>query len=42
VSSAACLRAVPVTFRVTDHHVTSTSVILVTYERAGEVETGTF
>jgi dihydrofolate reductase len=34
--------AMPATFRVTDHHVTSTGVILVTYERAGEVETGSF
>lgn len=33
---------IPAAFRVTDHHVTSTGVILVTYERAGEVETGSF
>jgi dihydrofolate reductase len=34
--------AIPAAFRVTDHHVTSTGVMLVAYERAGEVETGTF
>jgi dihydrofolate reductase len=34
--------AIPAAFRVADHHVTSTGVILVTYERAGEVETGSF
>jgi dihydrofolate reductase len=34
--------AIPAAFQVTDHHVTSTGVMLVTYERAGEVETGTF
>jgi dihydrofolate reductase len=32
--------AIPAAFRVTDHHVTSAGVILVTYERSGEVATG--
>jgi dihydrofolate reductase len=32
--------AIPVAFRLTEHQVTSTGVILATYERAGDVETG--
>jgi dihydrofolate reductase len=34
--------AIPAAFRMREHHVTSTGVILVTYERAGEVDTGSF
>ena len=34
--------AIPAAFTVTESHVTSTGVVLVSYERAGAVETGSF
>jgi dihydrofolate reductase len=34
--------AIPAAFAVTESHVTSTGVVLVSYERAGAVETGSF
>ena len=34
--------AIPAAFRVTESPVTSTGVVLVSYERAGDVETGSF
>jgi dihydrofolate reductase len=34
--------SIPAAFKVTESHVTSTGVVLVSYERAGAVETGSF
>ncbi len=34
--------SIPAAFRVSESHVTSTGVVVVNYERAGEVETGSF